>query len=147
MREAMDVMIKAPTQYSPLSWPRSQGVTAIFEIGAGCAGLRTKCSAHASVNWLNGKRPKGNKQKAMKQTIEAAFAVWRDFITSNQTNPRPGLIVHKELSPLFQSLALNGNLNEIFDTGQMHGFAPVSIINMLILHGGYFRLLHAGVIK
>jgi hypothetical protein len=79
--------------------------------------------------------------------IQQAFSIWRKFIDSNRDNPKPGLIIFHDLAKQFQKLATEADLSEIFEIGIANGFAQVSIINILILHGAYFRLLQAGIIN
>lgn len=79
--------------------------------------------------------------------IQQAFSIWRQYIDSNRDNPKPGLIIFHDLAKQFQKLAIEADLSEIFEVGRTNGFAPVSIINILILHGAYFRLLQAGIIN
>ena len=83
----------------------------------------------------------------MTERITNAFSLWRQFINSNRDNPNPGLIVFHDLTKRFQVLAIEADLNEVFEIGRSYGFAPVSIINILVLHGAYFRLLQAGILN
>ena len=46
-----------------------------------------------------------------------------------------------------QVLAIQAELNKVFEIGGSYGFAPVSIINILVLHGAYFRLLQVGILS
>ncbi len=83
----------------------------------------------------------------MKTLIHHAFSLWRQFIDSNRDNLQPGLIVYPELAKGFQAVAIDAEIAEVFEIGRSYGFAPVSIINMLALNGGYFRLLQSGVLS
>ena len=83
----------------------------------------------------------------MTEEIKSAFSLWRQFINSNRDNPNPGLIMLHDLAKRFQVLAIEADLNEVFEIGRSHGFAPVSIINILVLHGAYFRLLQVGILN
>ena len=83
----------------------------------------------------------------MTEEITSAFSLWRQFINSNRDNPNPGLIVFHDLAKRFQMLAIKADLNEVFEIGRSYGFAPVSIINILVLHGAYFRLLQARILN
>ena len=77
----------------------------------------------------------------MTEEITSAFLLWRQFINSNRDNPNPGLIVFHDLAKRFQVLAIEADLDKIFEIGSSYGFAPGSIINMLVLHSAYFMLL------
>ena len=83
----------------------------------------------------------------MTEEITSAFLLWRQFINSNRDNPNPGLIVFHDLAKRFQMFAIEADLNKVFEIGGSCGFAPVSIINILVLHDAYFRLLQAGILN
>lgn len=83
----------------------------------------------------------------MKQIIHDAFSLWREFASNNKNNTNPGLIINPGLAKSFQVVAIEAEIAEVFEIGRSYGFAPVSIINILSLHGGYFRLLQSGVLK
>ena len=74
----------------------------------------------------------------MTEEIKSAFSLWRQFINSNKDNPNPGLIIYHELTKKFQVLAIQADLNKVFEIGTSHGFAQVSIISILVLQSAYF---------
>jgi hypothetical protein len=83
----------------------------------------------------------------MKQIIHNAFSLWREFTNNNKNNTNPGLIINPGLAKAFQVVAIEAEIAEVFEIGRAYGFSPVSMINILSLHGGYFRLLQSGVLK
>jgi len=83
----------------------------------------------------------------MNSAVSDAFLLWREFVDSNSSHDSQGLIIFPELQRAFSAILTDITLAEIFDVGIKYGFAPVSIINILVLHGAYPRLLQEGVLK
>ena len=73
--------------------------------------------------------------------LEHAFSLLRKFSSDNAEISSSGLIIPLDLQKVFQEVALWEDLREVFAVGGRYGFAPVSIVNILILHGAYFRLI------
>jgi len=85
--------------------------------------------------------------KSDTKNIHDAFSLWRNYIDANSNHESPGLIIFGDLQRAFSSITLQEPIEEILKVGVEHGFAPVSIINIIILHGGYFRLLQSGILQ
>jgi len=56
-------------------------------------------------------------------------------------------VLHSEMALLFSRLAQFANLSDLFRIGCSCHYPPSYIINILILHGGYNRLLSEGIIS
>jgi hypothetical protein len=82
-----------------------------------------------------------------KTEIHDAFLCWRNFIVENTNNCEAGLIIFPELQRKFSKIILEQTIEDIFNIGVENGFPGVSIVNIIILHGGYFRLLQSGIIS
>jgi hypothetical protein len=80
-------------------------------------------------------------------SVNHAFSLWRHFINLNSDSDVQGLIVIIELQSAFSAIVADAPLAQIFDIGGKHGFAPVSITNILALHGGYPKMLQEGFLK
>jgi len=52
-----------------------------------------------------------------------------------------------EMALLFGRLTQTANLSDIIQCGRAYGLAPAYVINIIILHGGYFRLISDGIIS
>ena len=74
--------------------------------------------------------------------IAEAFLIWARFITINARIENQLVVIPKRLQPLFQRIALSADLAEVFRVGKEIGFAEHSIVGIIVLHGGYFRLIN-----
>tara|TARA_B100001173_G_C16000861_1_gene553381 strand:+ start:458 stop:1423 length:966 start_codon:yes stop_codon:yes gene_type:complete len=81
------------------------------------------------------------------KNIHDAFSLWRSYIDANSNSKSPGLFIFSDLQRAFSLISLQEPIEAICKVGVEYEFAPQSIINILILHGGYFRLLKAGLIQ
>lgn len=91
---------------------------------------------------------KENNKKSDTQQIHDAFSLWRTYIDANSKKKSPGLIIFgDDLQRKFSSIVLQEPIEEILKVGAENGFAPTSIYNIIILHGGYFRLLQSGMLR
>lgn len=52
-----------------------------------------------------------------------------------------------EMALLFGRLTQTADLSDIIQCGVTYGLAPAHVINIIILHGGYFRLISSGIIS
>ena len=78
--------------------------------------------------------------------LHRAFYLLRELNYVNSQNTSAGMTLNlpagpRDLQRIFQELARWEDLNEVFEIGEKFGFSRVTIVNILILHGGYFRLL------
>lgn len=83
----------------------------------------------------------------MKDLVGNAFAIWRQFCDSNAHSDSQGQIQLFDLQNAFLKVSLEAPLDLLWESGAKYGFPGCSIINIIALHGGYFRLLQAGLIK
>ena len=84
-----------------------------------------------------------NNRKSDTKQIHYAFSLWRTYVDANSKNESPGLIIFDDLQRAFSSIALQEPIEEIYKVGKAYGFANGSITNIIILHGGYFRLIQS----
>ena len=75
-----------------------------------------------------------------------AFKLWQRLIDVNSSfdsrrdTPR-------KFQETFQKIALDADISETLRIGQEQGFSEHSVIGMIILHGGYFRLVNETNLK
>jgi hypothetical protein len=86
-----------------------------------------------------------NKKNCM--NASEAFDLWRDYLVHCKSNENAFASWPAELTKSFQKIAVEGDIDCAIRCGLEHGFAPVSVLNMLILHGGYPRMQRLGVLE
>ena len=82
----------------------------------------------------------------MNTEILDALETWKEFTQKNADNPNPGLIIDDTLQIKFARICVQCNARDIIKIGIEIGFSLDSLINIIILHGGYFKLLKEGFI-
>ena len=73
--------------------------------------------------------------------IVKAFKMWRRLINVNSRIEGELVNPPERFQSVFQQVALHSDLKDVFRVGQEQGFNEQSVVSILILHGGYFRLL------
>ena len=79
--------------------------------------------------------------------LDNAFDAWSRYIKTAKWDAQARHALSRELFTLFPLVIRECDLQSIFLTGRQHGFAPVSVVNIIILHGGYHRLLESGFLS
>ncbi len=84
----------------------------------------------------------------MEKEIEYAFFLLKEYFDKNNENNQANTLVFvDDLPNAFSRIALSAPLEKVYEIGTNKGFPGATITNMLILHGGYFRLLKEGMLQ
>lgn len=79
-------------------------------------------------------------------TITLGFKLLKAQFKLNTANHTKTISLHSTISIFFSEIALNADLEKIFKIGSIFHFSPAYIVNIIILHGGYYRLLESKLI-
>jgi len=79
-------------------------------------------------------------------TITLGFKLLQAQFKLNTTNHAKTISLHSTISIFFSEMALNADLGKIFEIGRTFCFSSAYIVNIIILHGGYHRLLESKLI-